>query len=172
MEVDHRNEKIGKKIREATLEKIPYMLVVGDRDMENGTVSLRLRSGEDKGAMSLADFDFKRPRRNFCAGAFLACVRPAFPPLADSFSPFGAMRQKNFSSPSAAPPQGHCYYNYNRDNINIDIDCYYYCYYNEALFARKRTTFPPFSPCFGRGWRLSQRRTGPPRCSRTPWRCP
>ena len=57
VEVDHRNEKIGKKIREATLEKIPYMLVVGDRDMENQTVSLRLRSGEDKGAMSLADFE-------------------------------------------------------------------------------------------------------------------
>ena len=52
-----RNEKIGKKIREATLEKIPYMLVVGDRDMENHTVSLRLRTGEDKGAMSLADFE-------------------------------------------------------------------------------------------------------------------
>ena len=57
VEVDHRNEKIGKKIREATLEKIPYMLVVGDRDMENHTVSLRLRTGEDKGAMSLADFE-------------------------------------------------------------------------------------------------------------------
>src|SRR5699024_2232905 len=38
-EVDHRSEKIGKKIREATMEKVPYMLVVGDRDMENGTVS-------------------------------------------------------------------------------------------------------------------------------------
>ena len=35
VEVDHRNEKIGKKIREATMEKVPYMLVVGDRDMEN-----------------------------------------------------------------------------------------------------------------------------------------
>ena len=56
MEVDDRNEKIGKKIREATLEKIPYMLVVGDRDMENNTVSVRLRSGEDLGAMSLDDF--------------------------------------------------------------------------------------------------------------------
>jgi len=55
-EVDGRNEKIGKKIREATLEKIPYMLVVGDRDMENGTVSVRHRSGEDLGAMSLEDF--------------------------------------------------------------------------------------------------------------------
>ena len=56
VEVDHRNEKIGKKIREATLEKVPYMLVVGDRDMENGTVSVRHRSGEDLGAMSLDAF--------------------------------------------------------------------------------------------------------------------
>jgi len=55
-EVDGRNEKIGKKIREATLEKVPYMLVVGDRDMENGTVSPRHRSGEDLGAMSFEDF--------------------------------------------------------------------------------------------------------------------
>jgi len=55
-EVDARNEKIGKKIREATLEKVPYMLVVGDRDMENGTVSPRHRSGEDLGAMGLDDF--------------------------------------------------------------------------------------------------------------------
>ena len=56
VELDTRNEKIGKKIREATLEKAPYMLVVGDRDVENGTVSPRHRSGEDLGAMSLADF--------------------------------------------------------------------------------------------------------------------
>ena len=56
VEVDGRNEKIGKKIREATLEKIPFMLVVGDRDMEAGTVSVRTRTGEDLGAMSRADF--------------------------------------------------------------------------------------------------------------------
>ncbi len=56
VEVDGRNEKIGKKIREATMEKVPYMLVVGDRDMENETVSVRLRSGEDLGAMSLDAF--------------------------------------------------------------------------------------------------------------------
>ncbi len=55
-EVDERNEKIGKKIREATLEKVPYMLVLGDRDIENGTVSVRTRAGEDKGAMSLGEF--------------------------------------------------------------------------------------------------------------------
>ena len=59
MEVDERNEKIGKKIREATLEKVPYMLVVGDRDMENKTVSVRTRSGEDLGAMSLEAFAAK-----------------------------------------------------------------------------------------------------------------
>ena len=57
VEVYHRNEKIGKKIREAQLSKIPYMLVVGDRDMENNTVSLRLRSGEDMGAMSYEAFE-------------------------------------------------------------------------------------------------------------------
>ena len=56
VEVDERNEKIGKKIREATLEKIPYMLVVGDRDMEAGTVSVRTRRGEDLGAMPLDEF--------------------------------------------------------------------------------------------------------------------
>ena len=55
-EVDHRSEKIGKKIREATLEKVPYMLVVGDRDMESGTVSPRHRTGEDLGAMSFDNF--------------------------------------------------------------------------------------------------------------------
>ncbi len=56
VEVDHRNEKIGKKIREGQLEKVPYMLVVGDRDMENGTVSPRHRVKGDLGAMSFADF--------------------------------------------------------------------------------------------------------------------
>ncbi len=56
VEVDHRNEKIGKKIREAQLEKLPYMLVVGDRDMENGTVSPRHRAEGDLGAMSLEQF--------------------------------------------------------------------------------------------------------------------
>ena len=56
VEVDARSEKIGKKIREATLGKVPYMLVVGDRDMENATVSVRTRGGEDLGAMSQEDF--------------------------------------------------------------------------------------------------------------------
>ena len=56
VEVDGRNEKIGKKIREAQLDKIPYMLVVGDRDMEAGTVSVRPRGEGDLGAMSLEQF--------------------------------------------------------------------------------------------------------------------
>ena len=55
-EADLRSEKLGYKIREAQMQKIPYMLVVGDRDMENGTVSVRTRTGEDLGAMSLEDF--------------------------------------------------------------------------------------------------------------------
>ncbi len=56
VEVDYRNEKIGKKIRDAQMEKVPYMVVVGDRDMENGTVSPRHRTDGDLGAMSLEDF--------------------------------------------------------------------------------------------------------------------
>ena len=55
--VDARNEKIGKKIREGQLEKIPYMLVVGDRDMENKTVSPRNRAEGDMGAMSFEAFE-------------------------------------------------------------------------------------------------------------------
>ncbi len=59
-ETDLRNEKIGYKIREARLQKIPYMLVVGDKEAESGTVSVR-RRGEDKelGTMSLEEFKEK-----------------------------------------------------------------------------------------------------------------
>ena len=56
VEVDYRNEKIGKKIREAQMDKVPYMVVVGDRDMENSTVSPRHRAEGDLGAMSMEDF--------------------------------------------------------------------------------------------------------------------
>ena len=55
-EVDYRNEKIGRKIRDAQMEKVPYMVVVGDRDMENGTVSPRHRTDGDLGAMSMDEF--------------------------------------------------------------------------------------------------------------------
>jgi threonyl-tRNA synthetase len=53
---DLRNEKIGFKIREHTLMRVPYLLVVGDREMEEGTVAVRTRKGEDLGAMPLQEF--------------------------------------------------------------------------------------------------------------------
>jgi threonyl-tRNA synthetase len=53
---DLRNEKVGYKIREHTMQKVPYLLVVGDREKESGAVSVRTRSGEDLGSMPLAGF--------------------------------------------------------------------------------------------------------------------
>ena len=56
VEVDHRNEKMGAKIRDFTLQKLPYILVVGDKEAETGAVSLRIRAEGDKGSMPLEDF--------------------------------------------------------------------------------------------------------------------
>ncbi|MDF2987637.1 MAG: threonyl-tRNA synthetase [Eubacterium sp.] len=56
VEVDYRNEKIGYKIREAQMEKIPYMLVIGDKEMENGAVAVRSRKDGDLGTMSVQEF--------------------------------------------------------------------------------------------------------------------
>lgn len=56
VEIDNRNEKIGYKIREAQLEKVPYMLVIGDKEMEADMVAVRSRHDGDKGAVSVADF--------------------------------------------------------------------------------------------------------------------
>ncbi|MFO7955435.1 threonine--tRNA ligase [Thioalkalivibrio sp.] len=56
VESDLRNEKIGFKIREHTLKRVPYLLVLGDKEMENGQVAVRTRSGEDLGVMSLEAF--------------------------------------------------------------------------------------------------------------------
>jgi threonyl-tRNA synthetase len=53
---DLRNEKIGYKIREHTLQKVPYLLVAGDRERDNGHISVRTRSGEDLGSMPVQDF--------------------------------------------------------------------------------------------------------------------
>ena len=53
---DLRNEKIGYKIREHAMQKVPYQLVVGDREREQGLVAVRTRSGEDLGAMTLDAF--------------------------------------------------------------------------------------------------------------------
>ncbi len=56
VEADVRNEKVGYKIREHTLQKVPYLLVVGDREKEGGLVAVRSRAGEDLGSMSVAGF--------------------------------------------------------------------------------------------------------------------
>lgn len=56
VEVDDRSEKLGYKLREAQLEKVPYMIVVGDKDVENGAVSVRSRKNGDMGSMSVDDF--------------------------------------------------------------------------------------------------------------------
>src|SRR5690606_26532208 len=53
---DLRNEKIGFKIREHTLKRVPYLLVIGDKEIETGSVAVRTRRGEDLGTLSLADF--------------------------------------------------------------------------------------------------------------------
>ena len=59
VENDARDEKIGYKIREAQMQKLPYMLVVGDREAESGKVAVRTRTGEDLGAMPFDDFAAK-----------------------------------------------------------------------------------------------------------------
>jgi threonyl-tRNA synthetase len=56
VELDLRNEKIGFKIREHTLRRVPYLLVVGDREVEEGTVAVRTREGEDLGSMAVGSF--------------------------------------------------------------------------------------------------------------------
>jgi threonyl-tRNA synthetase len=56
VELDERQEKIGYKIREAQLQKVPYMLVVGDREAAEGTISVRTRTGGDQGAATIAAF--------------------------------------------------------------------------------------------------------------------
>ena len=52
---DLRNEKIGFKIREHTLQRVPYMLVIGDRELETNTVAVRTRGGEDLGSMPVEE---------------------------------------------------------------------------------------------------------------------
>ena len=68
---DLRNEKIGFKIREHTLQKIPYLLVVGDREVENNTVAVRTRGGEDLGTMSLDELVSKLTDEIVCHGRSL-----------------------------------------------------------------------------------------------------
>ena len=56
VEIDERNEKVGRKIRDAQMEKVPYMLIVGDKDIVNNTVSPRHRTDGDLGPMGLFEF--------------------------------------------------------------------------------------------------------------------
>ena len=65
---DLRNEKIGFKIREHTLQRVPYQLVIGDREKDNGTVAVRTREGEDLGVMSLEAFTTRLSERIVCHG--------------------------------------------------------------------------------------------------------
>ena len=67
VEVDDRAERMNAKIRDAQMQKIPYMLVVGDKEVENGQVALRLRTGENPGPMSLDDF-LAKARQDIDAG--------------------------------------------------------------------------------------------------------
>ena len=57
VEADTRNEKVGFKIREHTIQRVPYLLVVGDREVESGEVAVRTRTGEDLGSISLEAFE-------------------------------------------------------------------------------------------------------------------
>lgn len=59
VETDLRNEKIGFKIREAQMQRIPYMLIIGDKEVENNVVAVRSRKGGDLGKMTLDEFKAK-----------------------------------------------------------------------------------------------------------------
>ncbi len=65
---DLRNEKIGLKIREHTLQRVPYLLIVGDREVENNTVAVRTRSGEDLGSCSLEELTGRLTDETACRG--------------------------------------------------------------------------------------------------------
>ena len=54
--MDDRNETIGKRIRESELKRIPFIVIVGEKEMSDGTVSVRRQGGKDEGSMSVEDF--------------------------------------------------------------------------------------------------------------------
>jgi threonyl-tRNA synthetase len=56
VEVDLRNEKVGFKVREHTIQRVPYMIVVGDREVQSGQIAVRARNGDDLGTMSVDEF--------------------------------------------------------------------------------------------------------------------
>lgn len=57
--IDLRNEKIGRKVRDNELKRIPYMLIVGEQEQNDGTVSVRKQGSDERGVMSVADFAAK-----------------------------------------------------------------------------------------------------------------
>ncbi len=63
-EIDDRNEKIGFKIREAEVQKVPYMVIVGEKEQESGTVSFRLHGKGDQGSVPLDQFIDKLQQSN------------------------------------------------------------------------------------------------------------
>ena len=77
VDADLRNEKIGYKIREHTLQRVPYLLVVGDREKENGAVAVRTRSGEDLGTMSVAEFAARLRDEHVSVSSSLQARSPA-----------------------------------------------------------------------------------------------
>ena len=80
VELDERQEKIGYKIREAQLQKVPYMLVTGDREAAEGTVSVRSRSAGDLGARPVDDFIARRARRDRAQGSGASRLHRNTPP--------------------------------------------------------------------------------------------
>jgi threonyl-tRNA synthetase len=59
IEIDDRNESIGKKIREATMQKIPYQLIIGEKEVEAGKIAVRMRDGTDLGQMTVEELQEK-----------------------------------------------------------------------------------------------------------------
>ena len=55
--VDNRNEKVGRKIRDAEMSKIPFMIIIGEKEEQNDTISVRKHGGEDLGEISIDDFN-------------------------------------------------------------------------------------------------------------------
>ena len=64
VEVDLRSERMNAKVRDAQLQKVPYMLVIGDKEQESDSVALRLRTNENVGALPLAEFIATASRQN------------------------------------------------------------------------------------------------------------
>ena len=56
VKIDLRNEKIGFKIREHSMQRVPYLLVIGDKELENQTIAVRTQQGEDLGSLPISEF--------------------------------------------------------------------------------------------------------------------